>query len=140
MKLLVAPNGIGGGQRISWYRKLLDFEWTSDYNDPDISSAIYYDKRNKLQYPHELFKPIEERGIHVWNKHLKSIKKDYVDDVFTSAFGYSLRVDPTTHRGMCGVKTSQNAIHNIKFVECPIKPWQVDRRARMSALGEPHYR
>jgi len=139
MKLLTWPNGLGGGQRLSVFRQMLGFEHTTDPTDPDITVAIHYNKLNRRVYPKELA-ALEERGIKVWNKDVLNVKKDYVDDIFTEVFGYSLRLDPTKHRGMAVIKTSQQAVHGGKLIECPIPEWRVDVKPRMSGNGEPHYR
>jgi hypothetical protein len=140
MKLLTYPAGIGGGQRLSHFREILGFKHTTDPTEKDITHAIYYDKKNRKDYPKEVFKPVTDCGIRVINRGLVSTKKDYVYDVFKDVFGYDIRVDPTKHRGMCLVRSSQNAIHQGKFVDCPIEDWQVDRKPRISGTGEPHYR
>ena len=139
MKLLLYPNGIGGGQRISHFRQILNFEWTLDPSDPDITHAIYHDKKNRKEYP-DVLREVEKRGITVWNKDIVSIKKSYVFDMFLKVFGYDIRIDPTKHRGVALKRTEQNAIHNAKFIECPIPEWQVDTTPRVSGQGEPHYR
>ena len=139
MKLLLFPFGIGGGQRVSHYRKRLQFEWTKDPLDSDVTVALFYDKRNRKDYPDEL-KEAEERGIKVWNKDIVSIKKDHLDNIFTQVFGYSLKVDPTKHRGVCLIRSTQNATKSKGFIECPIPEWRVDKRPRYSGTGEPHYR
>jgi len=140
MKLLLYPNSIGGGQRLSIFREILGFQHTTDPTEEGITHAIYYDKKNRKDYPADVFKPVTDKGIKVINSKIVSNKKGYVYDVFERVFGYTIRVDPTKHIGMCLVRSEQNAIHQGKFIECPIKDWQVDREPRISGTGEPHYR
>jgi len=48
------------------------------------------------------------------------ISKSRVQRVFHEVFGYSLEVDPTTHRGPMVCKAETNAVHDGRIVEGPI--------------------
>ena len=139
MKVLTYPNRLAGGQRLLHYLKTLGVQYTDDINAKGVTHVHHYNFSNKRVLPESLI-PFKDKGIKIINEHLENIKKDHIDDVFTKVFGYSLRLDPTTHRGMCGVKSTQNAIHFMKLIECPIKAYQVDNEPRYSKSGEPHYR
>jgi hypothetical protein len=54
------------------------------------------------------------------NSRCTDIGKDRVEAVFESVFGYSLRVDPTTHSGPCVRKSIANAKHDGVVITCPI--------------------
>lgn len=43
-----------------------------------------------------------------------------VQDMARRAMGYSSAVDPTTHAGLCVVKSRQNATHDGEIVMCPL--------------------
>lgn len=123
------------------YLNTLGVKSTNDIDDPDVTHVMHYNYANRVdECPAELLQKAQELGVPVINEHLLNIKKDYIDDLFTDVFGYSIRLDPTKHRGFCFKRSSQNAIHMGKFVECPISSSEIDREPRYSTKGEPHYR
>ena len=140
MKILYYPQQPAGGQRVFHYLKNLGIEWTGDIHDDGITHIHHYNYLNRIDIPLIEFKAFREAGVQIINDTLLNIKKDYIDDVFYDIFGYSIRIDPTTHVGYCGIKTSQNAVHGLKMLECPIQPYEVDTIPRVSNNGEPHYR
>jgi hypothetical protein len=139
MKILFYPNKPIPGQRVYHFLDHLNIDWTNDPDDDGITHVHYFDYSNRVDdLPTELDKFVG--NVKIINYDLRNIKKDFIDDVFNDVFGYSVRLDPTTHRGMCGIKSSQNAIHSLKMIECPIKPHMIDTAPRFSKSGEPHYR
>lgn len=139
LKILFYPNNLAGGQRVMHYLKELGVDYTNDINDPGITHAHYYEFKNERVIPDWIHLFMKD-GKYVINNKLTNIKKDHIDDVFTDVFGYSLRVNPTTHRGICVKRSSQNALHQGELIQCPIKPWEVDMVPRTSGTGVTHYR
>lgn len=141
MRLFTWPNRPAGGQRLNVYLNKLGIPWTQDTTDPDISWIMHYNYSNREdRCPERLEKMSFDREVPIINQNLLNIRKDHVDDVFTEVFGYSLRLDPTKHWGVCIEKSTQNAIHRGRFIECPISPFQIDKRTYPSNSGEPHVR
>ena len=56
----------------------------------------------------------------VLNNECIDITKERVANIFEEVFGYSLSVDPLTHKGPCVMKSNWNALHLGRIVECPI--------------------
>ena len=135
MKVCYYPNGLAGGQRTLRYVQELGIEWTKDPKEPGITHYHHYNYANKINH---LPKPLE--GKNCININLRNIKKDYLDDLHEEVFGYRLRIDPTSHRGVCIKRSTQNAIHHGKFIECPMPPHMIDNQIRVSGKGEPHQR
>ena len=54
------------------------------------------------------------------NQNSVDISKNKVSDVFQRIFGYSLKVDPTTHKGPAVEKSDKNAMHDGRIVNCPV--------------------
>lgn len=55
------------------------------------------------------------------NRNSTDISKEKVDKVFANVFGYDLSVDPLTYNGKCVIKSNENAQHDGKLIECPVK-------------------
>lgn len=55
------------------------------------------------------------------------IRKSVVSRVFGEVFGYSLAIDPATHRGLAVEKSELNGKHDGRIVECPIAAPRNDR-------------
>ena len=140
VKLLLYPDKIIGGHRMLHYLRHLGVEWTQDPKEDGITHVHNYAYTNRMDAVDDELIPFKERGIEIINENLLNIKKDHVDRVFSYVFGYSIMVDPTKHMGMCFKRSTQNAIHFGSFLQCPIKPEQVDVEPRYSKRGEPHYR
>ena len=60
------------------------------------------------------------RRTPVWNIDCRDISKRTVDATMRAVFGYGAEVDPTTHRGVCAVKTDENARGRGSVVTAPI--------------------
>ena len=56
----------------------------------------------------------------VLNNDCIDITKERVAKIFDEVFGYSLSVNPLTHKGLCVMKSNWNALHLGCTVECPI--------------------
>lgn len=141
MKLFTYPNKPAGGQRLLKYLNILGIEHTQDTADPDIGWLMHYNYSNREdECPELLIDMSIEFSLPIINENLLNIRKDHIDDVFTEVFGYSLRLDPTEHWGVCIEKSTQNAIHRGKFIQCPIRPADIDVRTYPSNSGEPHVR
>ncbi|NQT27194.1 hypothetical protein HQ585_17700 [candidate division KSB1 bacterium] len=54
------------------------------------------------------------------NRNATDISKKNVDRIFSEVFGYSLILDPTTHRGKAVEKSDANAQHDGRVIQCPI--------------------
>jgi len=141
MKIFTWPNHPVPGQRLARYLNILGVEFTTDTADPDIKWLMNYNYSNREDRCPELLSDMSENmEMPIINGSLLNIRKDHIDDVFTSVFGYSLRLDPTKHMGMCIEKSTQNAIHRGRFIQCPIRKQDIDRRTYPSKSGEPHVR
>jgi len=133
-KVLYYPNNLAGGHRMLYYARELNLDWTNDPQEDGITRVHYYAYENEtLHIPKEI-----AHYDNIINCKCLNIKKDYIDDKFKEVFGYSIRIDPTTHRGMCVKKTTQNAVHNAKIIECPIGAHLVDVLPRYSMSGTEH--
>jgi len=58
---------------------------------------------------------------HSLNGDCRDISKRRVDDDFRSVFGYGLNLDPEKHQGICVAKADENALHDGRIVQCPIR-------------------
>ncbi|MBK0402461.1 hypothetical protein I5M27_05655 [Adhaeribacter sp. BT258] len=70
------------------------------------------------------FGPLDEKaaqGLKVINLNSRDISKLYVDEAFTSVFGYGTRIDPTTFQGKYVQKNDTNALHDGKVLTQPLK-------------------
>lgn len=63
---------------------------------------------------------IWQKADYFLNSRCANIGKDRIEEIFESVFGYALRVDPTTHRGLCVRKSVLNAKHDGVVLNCPI--------------------
>ncbi len=55
------------------------------------------------------------------------IRKSVVSRVFEETFGYSLKIDPATYRGLAVEKSEANGKHDGRIVECPLNSPRNDR-------------
>ncbi len=55
------------------------------------------------------------------------IRKSVVSRVFEETFGYSLAIDPKTHKGLAVEKSELNGKHDGRIVSCPIAEPRSDR-------------
>ncbi len=55
------------------------------------------------------------------------IRKSVVSRVFGEVFGYSLTIDPHTHRGQAVEKSELNGKHDGRIIECPVDAPRSDR-------------
>jgi hypothetical protein len=54
------------------------------------------------------------------NRNAVDISKKNVDRIFSEVFGYSLILDPSTHRGKAVEKSDANAQHDGRIIQCPV--------------------
>lgn len=139
MKVLFYPKQPTKDHKVAIYLNHLGVPYTKDINDKDITIAFHWDHKNSNELSPEMLE-VKDRGIRVINERCTNIKKDYLDDKFTQIFGYSLRVDPTTHHGTCLRRSTQQAIHAAKLIQCPIPPWKVETGMFRTGTGEMHSR
>ena len=70
--------------------------------------------------------PIEMRLISPWwNVDCSDISKGTLEKAHKAAFGYGMRLDPTTHEGTLVMKSDENAQHDGALIIGPIAPDQV---------------
>jgi hypothetical protein len=55
------------------------------------------------------------------NRGGNDVSKSKVDECFKQAFGYSLGLNPETHKGTCLKKSETQAVHDGVIVKCPTK-------------------
>jgi hypothetical protein len=60
------------------------------------------------------------KKFEVINAKCRDISKKKVDSIFKEVFGYSIMIDPLTHKGNCVIKSNINAQHDGKVITCPI--------------------
>ncbi len=63
---------------------------------------------------------LEALGRPMVNAACRDVSKSAVADAFEEVFGYSLRIDPTAHRGRAVEKSEENGRHDGRVVVCPI--------------------
>jgi hypothetical protein len=56
------------------------------------------------------------------NRRCLDIRKTRVDQAMLKAFGYSLDLDPRSHRGLAVRRTNSNGRHDGEVVMCPLEP------------------
>ena len=60
-----------------------------------------------------------------WNVDCNDISKGTLEEAHKAAFGYGMRLDPTTHEGPLVMKSDENAQHDGALITGPIVPDQV---------------
>ena len=81
--------------------------------------VIRFEDTTYASVDHVLAKLAEQ--TRVLNLRCTDISKTRVDAIFTQVFGYSVTVDPLTHRGPCVMKSDQNCTHDGRVIICPIE-------------------
>ncbi|MBL1215547.1 MAG: hypothetical protein HND52_19430 [Ignavibacteriae bacterium] len=66
---------------------------------------------------------IDSRSL---NSECIDISKHKVDTVFKNVFGYDLSINPKQFIGECVVKSDENAKHDGRIIQCPIKEAEPD--------------
>lgn len=115
-KILVKPRLVPDIHKFWHYIKYLGIEQTTNENDKDVKWRIVHE-----WYKESYTLPEHLKHLPFINKNIKTVEKDYIDEVFTETFGYSLSIDPLTFKGCCAEKSVKNAIHDGKIVQCPIE-------------------
>ena len=68
---------------------------------------------------------LSSSGKPLINGAINDISKEHVADIFETTFGYSLRIDPTTHHGLAIRKSNANGTHDGAVITCPINSSQI---------------
>ena len=106
---------------------------TNDINE-EVDAVFHWDFKNESVVSDEVLKLNKP----IFNAGCLNVKKDYVDKCFTKVFGYSSFIDPLTHKGQCVKKSTQQAVHGGKIIDCPID--KIDDRPIVSKGGIVHKR
>ena len=90
-------------------------------NDPHSNAdlVIYFEDKTKREEDSSLVNLSKKYNI--INLNCKDISKQRVDKVFSKVFGYSLLIDPEKFSGKCVMKSDENAKHDGKIIDCPVK-------------------
>ena len=140
MRILSYPNKILPGHKLSFILKNLGIESTDYPEDKHITHIIHSDYRNVSYLKTSIISLSMKIGKNIINQRCLNVRKDFVENRFSSVFGYGSIVNPTTHVGTCVVKSTQQAVHNGKLIQCPIPDKDVDNNIYYSKSGEPHVR
>jgi len=114
-KLLCLPEMPGEvGYELTKLAMILGVRLTREATRPHLAMAwkditVRHDSELVCQKPDQFL-----------NSQCSNIGKDRIEEVFESVFGYALRVDPATHRGLCVRKSVLNAKHDGVVLNCPI--------------------
>ncbi len=87
----------------------------------DISTADYafvFEDKTYSEYDKNFAK---DTGVIQLNHRVDDISKEHVADIFEDVFGYALRIDPTTYKGLAIRKSNDNGTHDGVVVEFPIE-------------------
>jgi hypothetical protein len=100
--------------------QLADVKIVDDPAEADLH--FYFEDREfrTAPLPAPSNKPAFNIGCH-------DIRKSVVSRVFGEVFGYSLTLDPRTHRGPAVEKSELNGKHDGRIVECPVAQPRGDR-------------
>lgn len=112
------------------------YDTTNDPSQP-FQLAIHWEAET-CRKPDAVLKALAER-MHVINYECMDIAKKRVDALFRDVFGYSLMIDPVTHRGPCLVKSDLNALHDGKIIVAPVREVREDcvyQKLINNAVGE----
>lgn len=93
--------------------QMADVKIVDDPAEADLH--FYFEDREFLTAPRQAptDKPSFNIGCH-------DIRKSVITRVFEEIFGYSLKVDPTTHHGVAVEKSEANGKHDGRIINCPI--------------------
>jgi hypothetical protein len=64
-------------------------------------------------------------GMSVVNRFLRDVRKQTVERIFETVFGYPLAVDPTSYEGLVICKSNRNGKHDGQVLRCPIPASEV---------------
>lgn len=95
-------------------------------NPDEADLHFYFEDREFLTAPRTT--PTDKPAFNV---DCFDIRKSVVARVFEETFGYSMSIDPTTHKGRAVEKSEANGKHDGRVVDCPIaspKPGHVYQR------------
>jgi hypothetical protein len=92
-------------------------------DDPDEADLHFYFEDREFRTAPLLAptaRPAFNAGCH-------DIRKSVVSRIFGEVFGYSLGIDPATHKGLAVEKSELNGKHDGRIVSCPIDAPRSDR-------------
>jgi hypothetical protein len=92
-------------------------------DDPDEADLHFYFEDREFRTAPLLAptaRPAFNAGCH-------DIRKSVVSRIFGEVFGYSLSIDPATHKGLAVEKSELNGKHDGRIVSCPIDAPRSDR-------------
>lgn len=78
---------------------------------------LFFDDRTQKS---ELPASIRENAIETLNAECRDIRKTTVETHHKAVFGYGSFIDPFTHTGTAVCKSDGNALHDGRYVECPL--------------------
>lgn len=101
----------------------MDYNITNNPNEEHEFLIAWEDTTSRPEYDY-----LNEKNkiFPVPNIHNREIGKTHIDTAFLEVFGYSLLIDPTTHKGKALKKTEINGGHDGTVIECPIKPEEIE--------------
>jgi hypothetical protein len=105
---------------ISKVRWGLPVKFTSSLDEADLE--VYFDDHTNSQFQ-EIANLKNIRSI---NKNCVDISKSRVDYIFKEVFGYSLIVNPSEDNQLILEKSEENAKHDGKIIQSPIRPHLID--------------
>lgn len=105
---------------ISKVRWGLPVKFTSSLDEADLE--VYFDDHTNSQFQ-EITNLNNVRTI---NKNCIDISKSRVDYIFKEVFGYSLIVNPSEDNQLILEKSEENAKHDGKIIQSPIRPHLID--------------
>jgi hypothetical protein len=100
--------------------QLADVKIVDDPDEADLH--FYFEDREFRTAP--LLAPTDRPAF---NAGCHDIRKSVVSRVFGEIFGYSLTIDPATHRGLAVEKSELNGKHDGRIVSCPVTAPRSDR-------------
>jgi len=88
-------------------------------NKPKVSSdlVIFFDDQTHKE---SLAPEIANLAPRVWNAHCIDISKQKVERTHGEVFGYGTFIDPTNYTGIAVQKSDNNAMHDGRYITCPI--------------------
>lgn len=120
IKILFYPIELRHHNKLRYVLEYLDIEWTNDIDD-NWTIAVFWDFKTTRDNPLEF-----GNNRRVINYDCVTADKKHVDLIFEKVFGYSCNIDPIKFKGSCIVKSIEQAAHNGKIIQCPIKEKEKD--------------
>ena len=106
------------GYEIAKLSMVLGFKLRPEANQPDLGLTWQDVTVREFALP--------KTARYFLNHNCKDIGKDRVEVVFEAVFGYPLRIDPLTYRGLAVRKSTLNGKHDGSVIQCPIEKIEPD--------------